>query len=170
VINAQNDNPTQYSPVEQSPQRSFIQDRLHKFGLNMLVMGASFALYYLGFFGGVDGPLKPDRIGERLAALGFSNRSLLIVLLAFMVIAITWNWLYNGINRLLGRRMTCLCRLNDDNALCALPVRQDSGGQFVCSAGHTRNAARFNPVKKGTVAHFIWMMFLVLSAIVFYLS
>ena len=168
--NAQNDNPTQYSPVDQKPQRSFIQYRLHKFGLNMLVMLASLALYYLGLFGGVDGPLNPDRIGEKLADLGFSNQHLLIVLLAVTVITITWNWLYNGISRLLGRRMTCSCRLNDDNALCALPVRRTGGGQFVCSAGHTRNAARFNPVKKGKVAHFIWMMALSFSAIVFYLS
>jgi len=170
MINAQNGNLLQPSPSDDRPRRSFIQERLRKFGLTMMVMGASFALYYLGLFGGVEGPLKPERIGERLAALGFSNRHLLIVLLASLVIAIIWNWLYNSFSRVLGRRMTCTFRLNTDKGLCALPVQRESSGRFVCAAGHTCKDAYFNPVKKGTVAHFIWMMFLIFSAIVFYLT
>lgn len=169
MIDAPKDNPTPSLPVDNRPRRSFVQDRLYRFGLTMIVMGASFGLYYLGLFGGVDGPLNPDRIGEKLAALGFSNRHLLTVLMVFLVVAIIWNWLYNALNRFFGRRMTCSLRLKDTQALCALPVRRDSSGQFVCSAGHRCHSARFNPVKKGTVAHFIWMMFLIFSAMVFYL-
>lgn len=115
------------------PRRGFVQNRLQNFGVTMVVMGASFGLYYLGLFGGVSGPLQPERIGDWLAAMGFSDRRLLVLLLSFMVIAITWNWVYNAFNRLLGRR------------------------DVIC-------------VKKGTVSHFVWAMWLTFSAIVFYLT
>jgi hypothetical protein len=151
-------------------QPGFVQSRLHNFGLTMIVMGASFGLYYLGLFGAVDGPLRPDRIGDRLAAVGFSNRHLLMGLIALMGIAIVWNWLYNAICRLLGRRLTCACRTEGADGFCAAPVRRVRRGHYVCAAGHTRPNARFHALKKGTVAHFFWMMFLVFSGIVFYLA
>ncbi len=114
------------------PRRGFVQNRLQNFGVTMVVMGASFGLYYQGLFGGVSGPLQPERIGDRLAAMGFSDRHLLAMLLSFMVIAITWNWVYNAFNRLFGKPVIC--------------------------------------VKKGTVSHFMWAMWLTFSAIVLYLS
>jgi hypothetical protein len=148
----------------------FIQSRMQNFGLSMIVMGASFILYYLGLFGTVDGPLRPDRIGDRLAAVGFSNRHLMIFLLASMAIAIVWNWLYNATCRLLGKRLACACRVGGADGFCPAPVRRVRRGHYVCAAGHTRPDARFHPLKKGTVAHFFWMMFLIFSAIVMYLA
>jgi hypothetical protein len=158
------------NPSDSYNRPGFIQGRLHNFGLTMMVMGASFGLYYLGLFGTVDGPLRPDRIGDHLAAIGFSNRHLLILLVALMGIAIVWNWLYNAICRLLGKRLACACRMDGGDGFCAAPVRRVRRGHYVCAAGHTRPDARFQALKKGTVAHFLWMMFLVFSAIVVYLT
>ncbi|RJQ84154.1 MAG: hypothetical protein C4519_05555 [Desulfobacteraceae bacterium] len=169
-MEARHINDTPYVPNAGNPRRGFIQTRLQNFGLTMIVMGASFILYYLGLFGGVEGPMTPAYIGERLAAAGFTNRHLLILLLSCMLIAIVWNWLYNGICFLSGRRLTCACRLKEDGRLCAVAVRRDRDCGHVCSAGHRRPKVRFHPVKKGTVAHFVWMMFMVFSGIVIYLS
>lgn len=66
-------------------------------------MGISFGLYYLGLFGGVGGPLAPERIGSRLADLGFSGRHLLYFCLLLTAVAATWNWMYNAACRLLKR-------------------------------------------------------------------
>jgi hypothetical protein len=150
-------------------RRGFIQTRMQNFGWTMIVMGASFGLYYLGLFGGVDGPLRPDRLGERLAAIGFSNRHLLMVLLSLMGVAIVWNWIYNGLCRLMGWRLTCACRAETADGFCAALARREASGQYVCAGGHRRPDARFHPVVKGTVAHFMWMMFAIFSAIVYYL-
>jgi len=117
-------------PPWASPRRSFVQHRVRNFGLTMVVMGFSFGLYYLGFFGGVEGPLQPEHIGDRLAAMGFSGRHLLYLFVLLTVVAVTWNWLYNAMGRLFKRD----CRL----------------------------------VRKGNFAHFIWIMFLVFSLIVFF--
>lgn len=167
--------PPRSVPGEDKPhRRGYIQNRLQNFGLTMIVMGASFVLYYLGLFGGVAGPLQPERIGDKLAVLGFSNRHLLFICLSFMVIAITWNWMYNAINRFLGRDMTCAVPGEGEPGFCARPVRREMGGRaagrYVCAAGHQSLKAHFHIVKKGTVSHFLWMMFLVFSAIVFHLS
>lgn len=81
--------------------RSFAQHRMHTFGLTLMVMGGSFGLYYLGLFGGVEGPLAPERIGDRLAAMGFSGRHLFYAFLLLTGIAATWNWMYNGTCRVL---------------------------------------------------------------------
>ncbi|MBI5551375.1 MAG: hypothetical protein HY911_07690 [Desulfobacterales bacterium] len=150
-------------------RRGFVQNRMQNFGWTMIVMGASFGLYYLGLFGTVEGPLRPERIGDQLAAVGFTNRHLLMGLLSLMGIAIVWNWIYNGICRLLGRRMTCACRAESADGFCAAPVRRERPGHYVCADGHARPDARFHPLAKGTVAHFMWMMFAIFSAIVYYL-
>lgn len=155
-------------------RRNFFQNRLHNFGLTMVVMGASFSLYYLGLFGGIPGPLMPERIGDRLAALGFSNHRLLIVFLSLAAVAISWNWLYNAVNRMLGRHMTCAHREDGQGAFCNKPIeikKNDWGaGLYVCSAGHLCAEFRPNIIKKGAVSHFLWMMWLIFSGIVFYLS
>ncbi len=120
----------------------FFRNRLQNFGLTMVVMGISFALYYLGFFGGIPGPLSPDCIGDVLAGMGISDRHLLILCLSLTAVALSWNWLYNAVGRL--------------------------------SHGSTAGAGRQIPefqrrvVKKGTIGHFMWMMFLVFSIIIFY--
>lgn len=80
---------------------------MRNFGLTMVVMGISFGLYYLGLFGGVEGPLQPEHIGDKLAAMGFSGCHLLCLFLLLTVVAATWNWLYNA----MGRRFKRNCRV-----------------------------------------------------------
>lgn len=150
--------------------RGFIQNRVQNFGMTMIVMGISFIFYYLGLFGSVDGPLEPDKIGERLASAGMTNQHLLTLLLTLMGIAIVWNWIYNACCRLLGKRMHCAHQGNAKGGRCAMPVRRNAAGRYVCAAGHDRPDACFLPLKKGTVAHFIWMMLLIFSGIVIYLT
>lgn len=122
-------------------RRGFIQSRLQNLGLSMMVMGLSFVFYYLGFFGGVEGPLSPGRIGDALARLGFSGRHLLMLCLSLTAIALTWNWLYNAFRRLLHKDMP--------------------------GTGHGNPEARHRVIKKGTIGHFLWIMFLAFSIIVF---
>lgn len=151
-------------------RRGFIQNRMQNFGWTMIVMGVSFAFYYLGLFGGVDGPLNPDKIGDRLAATGFTNHHLLGLLLTLMAIAIVWNWIYNGICRALGKRMVCVHQAKGARGACGAPVQRNAAGNYACAAGHVSSRALFVPVKKGTVAHFLWMMLLIFSGIVIYLT
>ena len=150
----------------------FAQSRLRNFGVTMAVMGASFALYYLGLFGGVPGPLQPASIGDWLADLGFKPGHMLAAFLMLAVVSIIWNWVYNGLNRLLQRNLRCTVTLNDSGGLCAEPVTRrtghDSGRQYICRAGHTSGQAGIRVVRKGTLSHFLWMMFLIFSVIVYY--
>lgn len=152
--------------------RNFVQQRLHHFSLTLMVMGASFLLYYLGFFGGVDGPMQPERIGERMATMGCRKGHVLIILSLLTVIAIIWNWIYNAVSRLLGRRMVCIFHSKRDGVPCGLPVNRQKGRekvpQYVCRDGHACSEALFVAVKKGTVGHFMWMMWLILTLIVLY--
>ena len=167
-------NQTHFVPAGDAPhQRGLVQNRLQNFGLTMVVMGASFGLYYLGLFGSVPGPLEPARIGDQLAALGFSDRHLLVTFLVFLVISISWNWLYNAVIRLRGRHMTCAFRKDGETAFCSELISKEksdfSAGRYVCSAGHKCSKVHIQVVKKGTVSHFLWMMWLVFSAMVVYL-
>jgi hypothetical protein len=165
---------TDAPPAASYHHHGFIQKRLQNFGLSMVVMGASFTLYYLGFFGGVSGPLAPERIGDKLAALGFSNRHLLFIFLLLTAIAISWNWLYNAMNRMLGRHFICTYREDGRSFSCNKPIRKrkfDQGtGLYICRDGHTCSEIRTNIVRKGTLSHFFWMMWLIFSGIVFYFS
>jgi hypothetical protein len=155
---------------DQTYRRGFIQTRMQNFGLTMIVMGASFGLYYLGLFGTVEGPLHPAHIGDRLAASGFTDRHLLILLLSLTGIAIVWNWVYNSFCRLLGRRLTCAGQAENADGCCPAAVRREGADRYVCTAGHIQPEARFHPLAKGTIGHFIWMMFAIFSAIVIYLA
>ena len=127
-----------FSPSEtRRPGRGFVQTRLQHFGLSMIVMGISFLLYYLGLFGGVEGPLEPAGIGDTLAFLGVSNHHVLGICLLFMVISLTWNHVYNAFKKALHRPET---------------GRQPG------------------TIKKGPISHFLWVMWLVFSAMVGYLA
>lgn len=126
------------SPENHRPRRRrFVQTRLQNFGLSMIVMGASFLLYYLGLFGGVEGPLEPAKIGDTLASLGVSNYHVLGTCLGFMLISLTWNHVYNTYRSILSRN--------------------DTGN-------------RPATVRKGPVSHFLWIMWLMFSAMVGYLA
>jgi hypothetical protein len=148
------------------PGRGLVRSRLHNFGLTMVVMGASFILYYLGLFGTVDGPLTPANMGNALSGLGVTQRHVIMVLLSILIIALSWNWVFNLTSALTGARMTCKALEKDGNSLCGEPVKRarhiskrsgEKVVQYVCPHGHRRSEAHFHPVKKGPVSNTVWM-------------
>lgn len=153
----------------------YIRMRLHRFGVMLLVMGASFGLYYLGFFGGIDGPLSADRIGDLLAESGITQTHLLVLLLGMMALAGLWNIVYNLGCRLAGARLTCRQPVRD-GSLCSASVRRikkrKMGGpkscKYLCEHGHLMNEADYHPVRKGVAARTIWFTLIIFCAI-FYL-
>ena len=150
----------------------YVPNRLRSFGVTLAVMGACFALYYMGLFGGVSGPLEPASIGDRLASLGFTRSHLLGMLLALTFVSIIWNWVYNALNRRLGWNLRCTAILNHSGESCGEPIvdrtGQKPGRRYICRAGHACRQAYAPALKKGTLSHFLWMMFLIFSAIVYY--
>ncbi|MDF1590304.1 MAG: hypothetical protein P1P89_02215 [Desulfobacterales bacterium] len=158
--------------------RSFIQQRLIRFCFSMLVMVVCFPLYYLGLFGGVEGPLNPARIGEQLAGMGVTRTHSMLLFLSLLIIAVSWNWIYNLVSLLIGARLTCKRSLSDD-AVCGAPVKRSKiinkktgrkVPQYICTKGHKRPDAHFHPVRKGTVSHSIWVISLAFCIIVFFMS
>ena len=130
--------PIHFSPSEnRRPRRRFVQTRLQSFGLSMIVMGASFLLYYMGLFGGVEGPLEPAKIGDTLAHMGVSSLHGLGICLLFMIISLTWNHVYNAFKSIRHRNET---------------------GRHI------------GTIRKGPISHFLWMMWLVFSAMIGYLA
>ena len=139
------------------------RNRLYNFGLTMVVMGASFVLYYLGLFGTVDGPLTPANMGAALSGLGVTQRHVIMVLLAILIGALSWNWIFNLTSAFIGARMTCKAMGKDGDGVCGAAVKRTrhvskrSGGQtvveYVCTHGHRRTEAHFHPVKKGPISN-----------------
>ena len=74
--------------------------QLKKFGYNMVALALSIALYYLGFFGTVEGPLNPSILGQHLKSFGFARYHLFFSLFILFVISLTWNWIYNLVIKL----------------------------------------------------------------------
>ena len=157
---------------------SFIQKRMLRMSLSILVMLLCFPLYYLGFFGGVEGPLHPARLGDRLASLGVTRTHSMVFFLSLLIIAVCWNWIYNGVSLIIGARLTCN-KTNDQGNPCGAPTRRKKVThrktgqvvtQYVCSEGHKRPEAHFHPIKKGTVSHTLWVIALAFCIIVFFLS
>ena len=150
--------------------------RLHRFGLEMTVMGACFLVYYLGFFGGTAGPLDPSQIGDSLARLGATAEHVMIFFIGLAVLAVSWNWIFNLVSYLCGQRLTC--SLTDDaGACCGSPVKRidtvskKTGAavrRYVCARGHRRAEAHFHPLVKGTVGHTLWATAVAFCLILFY--
>lgn len=150
--------------------------RLHRFGLDMTVIGVCFLLYYLGFFGGTPGPLDPSRIGDSLVRLGATTKHVMIFFIGLAVLAVSWNWIFNLVSYLCGRRLTCSL-LDDAGACCGLPVKRTktvskkNGAtvcRYVCARGHRKTEAHFHPLVKGTVGHTLWVTAVIFCFIVFY--
>jgi hypothetical protein len=142
------------------------RNRMRSFGLTMIVMGASFMLYYLGVFGTVDGPLMPEKMGAALSGLGVNRRHVIVVLLSILIAAISWNWIFNLTSLIVGSRLTCKAKKEGTNRWCGEPVRRvhrrsGRSGQtvveYICPCGHRRTEAHFHPVKKGVVSHTVWV-------------
>jgi len=157
---------------------SFVQKRLFRMSASMLAMILCFPLYYLGLFGSVEGPLNPARIGDALAGMGITKSHSFIFFLSFLIIAVSWNWIYNIVSLLLGHRLTC-SKVDDEGKPCGArverrKVEQKKTGQkvaqYICTNGHKRPEAHFHPVKKGTVSHTVWMIALIFCVIVFFFS
>jgi hypothetical protein len=157
---------------------TFIQKRLIRMFLSMMVMILCFPLYYLGLFGSVDGPLNPARIGASLAGMGVTKTHSMVFFLSFLIIAVSWNWIYNIVSLLTGSRLTCN-KLDEEGKPCGArverrKVEQKKTGQkvaqYVCANGHKRPEAHFHPVKKGTFSHTVWMIALIFCVIVLFLS
>ncbi len=161
-----NANDATYLPAGHCSERSFFQNRLANFGVTLMVMGASFALYYLGLFGTVEGPLTPERMGASLSAMGITQRHVIVMLLTLLIAALTWNWIYNLGSLLAGHRMTCNAVDKATGEVCGAAVQRRrhvakrSGHTVVeyrCPHGHLRPEAHFHPVRKGTVSNTIWI-------------
>ncbi|MBC2733524.1 MAG: hypothetical protein HF981_04130 [Desulfobacteraceae bacterium] len=174
-MNAEQINPTMSRPIH-PPQRGFARSRLYNFGLTMVIMGASFVLYYMGLFGTVDGPLTPANMGKALSGLGVTQRHVIIMLLSLLIGAVSWNWLFNLTSAMIGARMTCTAAGKDGNEYCGLPakrirrVSRRSGREvitYVCDDGHRRSEAHFHPLKKGAVSNTVWMACLAFVIIAF---
>jgi hypothetical protein len=155
-MNEQNVNSVMYTGNGQP------RNRLYNFGLTMIVMGASFILYYLGLFGTVDGPLTPANMGATLSGLGVTQRHVIIVLLSLLICALSWNWIFNLTSAFIGARMTCKAMGKDDDGVCGAVVKRirhvsKRSGQtvvgYICTHGHRRTEAHFHPVKKGPISN-----------------
>lgn len=155
------------------PQRRDADRYRKAFGLNLVVMAVSIALYELGFFGRVEGPLAPTNIGTALAGLGFTVSSFQLLLIAVFVALLTWNWVINLAAHLAGWRLTCSEELAEQS-LCGGPVvrRRAPDGQrwvYTCPRGHHRAEAHFHPLRKGKIANSLLLASLA-AAVSFYLS
>jgi hypothetical protein len=157
---------------------SFIHKRLIRMSLSTLVMILCFPLYYLGLFGSVEGPLNPARIGDSLAGMGVTKTHSLVFFLSFLIIAVSWNWIYNIASLLVGSRLTCNKKDEEEKPCGARvdrrKVEQKKTGQkvtqYVCANGHKRPDAHFHPVRKGMVSHTVWLVALTFCVVVFLLS
>jgi hypothetical protein len=169
---------------EESPFRqwwnnlNFIQRRLVRFGISMIVLGLCLPLYYLGFFGTVEGPLNPARIGQYLGHMGVSRTHASLFFLALLIFALTWNWIYNYASLLMGARLTCK-KPDEEGRLCGARVERKKVAQkktgkmipqYVCAQGHKLPEAHFHPVQKGTFSHTLWVTALAFCVVVFFLS
>lgn len=118
--------------------------QLRKFGYNMVALALSIALYYLGVFGTVEGPLNPSILGQHLKSFGFSRYHLLFSLFILFVISLTWNWVYNLAIRL------------------HFKLKYTEGNKIKKTAP--------KPVKKGKWGHTLWgAMLLIILTVTFHI-
>jgi hypothetical protein len=149
--------PPMQQTLTQTPGRSYARRWKFRFGLNMIVMAVCFGLYYLGFFGRVEGPLSMANIGRSLAGVGFTVANFQGLLIAVFIGMLTWNWILNLIAHLTGQRLTCT-QGSREQGFCGKLVerRRDSDGKswvYACPNGHLRREAHFHPIRKGKLAN-----------------
>jgi hypothetical protein len=167
------------APGKLKSSQDFLRQRLTHFGLTMIVMGICFPLYYLGLFGTVDGPLNPARLGTSLAGIGIAKIHMLALFISLLIIAVTWNWIYNWVSLLKGSRLTCIKKVDNEGDVCGALVsrkkvlNKKTGiviPRYECINGHKLPEAHFHPVKKGTLGHTLWVISLLFCVIIFFLS
>jgi hypothetical protein len=104
--------------------------------VTLVSLGGSIGLYYLGFFGTLEGPLNPEKIGAAVAGSNIGPGHLLAGLFLIFLVSISWNWVYNLIQRMKIQR-----------AVTKHPQ----------TAGKQKNEpVTFQPVRKGPWSHTIW--------------
>jgi hypothetical protein len=158
--------------------RTFVQKRMIRFCMSMIVFMLCLPLYHLGLFGSVDGPLHPARMGESLSGLGVTKTHSIVFFLSLLILAVAWNWVFNLVSYLTGARLTCN-KMDEEGKPCGARVerrkvvQKKTGGtvpQYVCEKGHKRPDAHFHPVQKGTASHSVWVIALAFCVIVLFLS
>jgi len=158
--------------------RDFLQKRMIRFCMSMFAFFLCLPLYHLGLFGSVDGPLNPGNIGGSLAGMGVTKAHSMVLFLSLLIIAVSWNWVFNLVSYLMGARLTCT-KTDEEGRVCGgraerrKTVQKKTGRvvpQYVCASGHKRPDAHFHPVQKGTVSHSVWVTALLFCAIVFFLT
>lgn len=146
-----------------------LQRRLSYFGLNLIVMAVSFMLYYMGFFGRVEGPLSPHNIGKSIASLGITSNGVQAIVCILFLIALTWNWIFNLLAHLVGQRLTCSHAKG--KKLCGELVQRSRAPEghwvYTCPHGHCRKEAHFHPLRKGTFANSVLMVTLAICVAYF---
>lgn len=148
----------------------YLKKRAQNMGRTMVVMAASLALYYLGLFGNVQGPLTPENIGESLAGLGVTQTHALVFFILFTLLAMTWNHIFNLIASMTGSRLFCQGKTHEGH-ICGAPTqkritpKKKKGVWYTCTQGHACRGADFHPFKKGVVSHTIWVADLLFIAI-----
>lgn len=146
--------------------KTYFQKRAQNLGMTMIVMGACFLFYYLGLFGGVKGPLCPETIGTFLSGQGVSRDHIRLACFGILIVSLIWNHLITLACFIMGTRRTCTCK-GPKNTPCGhktkkiRKAKKGTGKDFVkiyqCEKGHCSDTARFHPVKKGMVAHVVWI-------------
>lgn len=145
-----------YNFTNSADKMDYGKSRMTKFGLSMVVLAVCLILYYLGFFGTYEGPLNPQNIGQTLDAWGLSKAHVAYLFMVLFVLLLIWNWLFNIISILTGKRFFCLV-VGPDGKRCEAKVsrkkRIDAEGRksirYICENGHVSAKAHFYPVKKG---------------------
>jgi hypothetical protein len=165
--------PKEDPAMNPTPRHSHTQRRAAAFGLNMIVMAVCFALYYLGFFGGVEGPLNMAAIGKHLAGIGFTAVSFQLLLVLIFLACLTWNWVLNLIGHMTGQGLTC-AKGSPQEGFCGEFVQRSrdttgKGWTYTCTRGHCLNEAHFHPIRKGKLANSLLMASLA-AALMFYFA
>jgi len=110
--------------------------------------------------------------------MGVTKTHSLVFFLSFLIIAVSWNWIYNIVSLLMGHRLTCN-KKDEEEKPCGARVErrkavQKKTGQkvteYVCANGHKRPDAHFHPVQKGRFSHTVWLVALTFCVVVFFLS
>lgn len=157
----------------------FIQKRLIRFCASLLVMVICFPLYYLGLFGSVEGPLNPAHLGEKLAGMGVTKTTMLVFFVSLVIISVSWNWIYTLCSLLIGSRLTCNARIDQQGTPCGAAAKRNkvldrttgrTVRDYVCIHGHRRTEAHFHPAKKRTFSHTLWVLAVAFFLIVFFHS
>jgi hypothetical protein len=155
-----------------------LQQRMLRLCLSLLVMVLCFPLYYAGLFGTQEGPLNPANIGARLAEMGVSQTHAMVLFTTLVIVAVSWNWIYNAVSLAAGHRLTC-SHAEPDGRVCGAAAtrgkvtRKLTGKtveQYTCPRGHRRGEGHFHPVRKGVVSHCVWVLAVFFCLVVYFLG